>query len=256
MSFPIPENEAKRLEALQRYGLLDTPAEQSFDDFAKLASFICDTPIASVTFIDATRQWFKAKVGLTASETAREDAFCAHTILSTDLLMVPDATADSRFANNPLVTSDPHIRFYAGAPLVDSNGFGIGSLCVIDRKPRQLSEEQQRALAALARQVVAQVEFRRISAELAGALAEVKTLRGLLPICAHCKKIRDDQGYWSQIEHYIEEHSEAAFSHGICEPCIRELYPEVADEVIRRIREDESSMFREVARETSAGAGL
>jgi adenylate cyclase len=119
MPFPKPSNEMKRVEALHRYRLLDTPAEQSFDDFAYLASYICGTPIAVISLVDADRQWFKAKVGMEATQTPREHAFCSHTILTDRLMIVEDAIADKRFADNPLVTSKPHIRFYAGAPLID-----------------------------------------------------------------------------------------------------------------------------------------
>ena len=181
MSFPVPTNENKRLEALQRYHLLDTAPEQSFDDFAQLAAYICGTPIAPITLLDADRQWFKAKVGLELSQTSREQAFCSHTIMSDQLMVVDDAATDDRFSENPLVTGEPHIRFYAGTPLVDGEGFGLGSLCEIDRQPRHLTDEQLRALEALGRQLVAQCEFRRISAVLADALLEVKTLQGLLP---------------------------------------------------------------------------
>ena len=226
MCFPVPANEDKRLEALKRYGLLDTAAEQSFDDFAHLASYICGTPIASVTLLDANRQWFKARVGLQSTETPREHAFCSHTILSNELMIVTDATTDCRFAHNPLVTSDPNIRFYAGAPLIDSQGFGLGSLCVIDRTPRQLTNEQEQALTILARQVVAQCEFRRISADLAQALSEVKTLRGLLPMCSHCKSIKSDDAYWSSVEQYLERHGDVSLSHGVCPACLEQHYPE------------------------------
>jgi len=175
--------------------LADTPPEQSFDDFAVIASQICETPIARITLVDEHRQWFKAKVGLAASETPRDQALCAHTILSRDLMLVEDATKDARFADNPLVTSDPNIRFYGGAPLVDNQGFGLGSLCVIDRKPRQLTEDQKKSLEAIARQVVAQFEFRRIAASLAEAVAGIAVLRDFLQICAHCKSVRNDEGY-------------------------------------------------------------
>jgi GAF domain-containing protein len=227
MPNPTRNNEAKRLEALHRYQLLDTPSEQLFDDFAFLAAYICGTPIAAVTLIDANRQWFKAKVGLEVSETPRDQAFCAYTILGKQVMVVEDARVDSRFSKNPLVTSDPNIRFYAGAPLFDSNGFGLGSLCVIDTKPRQLAAEQHRALEALARQVVAQCEFRRISADLAAAVADSKILRGLLPICSHCKNIRDDEGYWRDVETHIASHSEADFSAGICPKCMELHHPEL-----------------------------
>ena len=227
MPSPIPDNEARRLEALRRYELLDTSAEQSFDDFAHLASHICGTPIALISLIDADRQWFKARVGLECAETPRELAFCSHTILANQVMVVEDATADTRFADNPLVTSDPNIRFYAGAPLIDTAGFALGSLCVIDREPRKLTANQQRLLEALARQVVALCEFRRVSADLAATLAEVKTLHGLLPICSHCKNIRNDDGYWRSVEQYIASHSNTDFSHSICPGCLKEHHPAI-----------------------------
>jgi GAF domain-containing protein len=225
MTAPLPPNEAKRLGALRRYRILDTPAEQAFDDFAFLASTICKTPIAVMSLVDGERQWFKARVGLDAVETPREIAFCAHAILSDDVMVVEDATRDERFAANPLVTSDPHIRFYAGAPLIDREGNALGTICVIDREPRPLTLEQQMALQALSRQAIAQLELRRTSADLADALEEARTLRGFLPICSHCKGVRNDTGYWQSVESYVMAHSEADFSHTICPKCLDIHHP-------------------------------
>ncbi len=227
----MPNNEAQRLAALHRYHILDTPPEQAFDDFVHLASTICQTPIAVLTFLDRDRQWFKASVGATVKETPREHAFCSHTIVHDGVMIVEDALRDPRFADNPYARDGIGPRFYAGAPLIDSEGMALGAICVTDRQPRHITPEQTRALEALARQIIVLLEFRRANAELADALEQVKTLRGLIPMCAHCKGIRDDAGFWQSVETYICEHSDADFSHGICPDCIKAQYPELYAEL-------------------------
>jgi two-component system cell cycle sensor histidine kinase/response regulator CckA len=174
MKAPLPPNEEERLKALRRYEILDTVSEQEFDDIALLASRICETPIAMISLVDENRQWFKSKVGMTESETSRDISFCAHGILQADVFVVKDAQADERFASNPMVTDHPRIRFYAGAPLITSDGQTLGMLCVKDQAPRDLSPEQKTALLALSRQVVAQLELRRSLTELRQTVAQLK----------------------------------------------------------------------------------
>lgn len=164
MMAPLPDDEAQRLDALRRFDILDTPPEQAFDDLTRLASQICGTPIALITFVDESRHWFKSKVGMELSETPREAAFCEYAIAEQDLCVVGDARADERFATNPRVVSEPYIRFYAGMPLRTPEGFALGTLCVLDSVPHELTPEQMDALRTLGRQVMAQLELRRHAA--------------------------------------------------------------------------------------------
>ncbi len=166
MSAPIPANETKRLKVLWQYEVLDTVPEELFDDLTELAARICEAPIALISLVDEKRQWFKSKVGTTVKETTRDVSFCAHAINQGGLFIVPDAAKDTLFQNNPLVTSEPRIRFYAGAPLITPDGYALGTLCVIDKVPRELRPEQKQALSILARHVVSQLELRRRSREL------------------------------------------------------------------------------------------
>ena len=165
---PKPANEAERLVALDTYQVLDSLPEQAYDDIALLAARICQTPIALVSLIDEERQWFKSSYGLPGlNETPRDVAFCAHAIVDQDRMMViEDAQQDARFSDNPMVTGAPHVRFYAGAPLVDEAGYALGTLCVIDTKPNTLNDEQLTSLSALARQVVTHLDLRRAAKQL------------------------------------------------------------------------------------------
>src|SRR5439155_18727479 len=169
---PRPSNEAERLTALRAYDILDTPAEEAFDDLTRLAAQVCDAPIALVCLVDEERQWFKSKVGLEISETPRDLAFCAHAVCQRDLFVVEDTAADKRFADNPFVVGAPHIRFYTGMPLnAPEGGHAIGTLCVMDRKPRRLTHAQIEALRILSHQVMMQLELRRNLTELERSVA-------------------------------------------------------------------------------------
>ena len=159
----VAAGEAARLDSLARYNVLDTPDEASFDRITRIAAQIAGTPIALISLIDAQRQWFKSRHGLLLRETPRDIAFCSHAICGNAPLVVPDATQDPRFQNNPLVTGGFHLRFYAGVPLRMRDGQAIGALCTIDTRPRALSDEQLNALADLARLVADELEFRQLA---------------------------------------------------------------------------------------------
>lgn len=210
MNPPVPENEADRLRTLRLYQILDTATEKTLDDLTGLAATICETSISLISLVDKNRQWFKSRVGLNVTETPRDVAFCAHSIMGDDILIVEDATKDERFAQNPLVTAEPYIRFYAGAPLVVAKGISLGTLCVIDREPRQLTAYQINALKILRQAVVAQIELRRMQKELLA-------LEYFLPMCAWCRSIRGDDGTWRSPQDFIIE--SVPITHGICPNC-------------------------------------
>ena len=171
----LPKNESDRLKVLYSYEVLDTPPEEEFDEVVQLASQICGTSVSLITLIDANRQWFKAKVGVEANETPREMAFCAYAIHSDEALVVNDASQDDRFSGNPLVTSYPNIRFYAGLPLVTPSGHRLGTLCVIDENPKQITDDQLFALKVLSRQVVKQLELKLHNKKLSQSLDHIQS---------------------------------------------------------------------------------
>ncbi|WP_067509837.1 GAF domain-containing protein [Actinoplanes sp. TFC3] len=174
MQAPLPANEIDRLAALYELGILDSEPEKDFDDIVSLASGVCGVPMSLVSLVDADRQWFKARIGTDLTETSRDMSFCAHAMLGKDLMVVPDATKDARFSDNPLVGEAGGVRFYAGAPLITTDGFPLGALCVVDSAPRQLRIEQLQALRALARQVTSQIELRRYAVALANTTARLQ----------------------------------------------------------------------------------
>lgn len=201
-------DETARLAALRRYRILDTDPERGFDDLTMLASHLCGTPIALISLVDADRQWFKSRVGLSIAETSRAVSFCTHAIQQRDIFIIPDAAADVRVRDSPFVTGEAHVRFYAGAPLLTPEGHALGTLCVLDRVSRTLTPDQVAALEALRRQAQAQLELRRNLIELEQALAErdraeaaqaklidelrqaldnVRKLSGLMPFCSTCQ---------------------------------------------------------------------
>ncbi len=226
MSSPLPSADEIRVAALREYQIMDTPPEQAFDDISRLTSYICGTPIATVTLLDMERQWFKSKIGLTASETPISESVCASAIRQKNLFLIPDLEKDERFSHYACVIGDPHLRFYAGAPLITPEGVPLGTLCAIDRVPRDLTAEQKDALMALARQVMMALELRLTvtaldvaQAERRAAEDEARQLRDLLPMCAWCRKIRDDEQLWLGVEEYLTTHTDTRFSHGICPTC-------------------------------------
>jgi hypothetical protein len=245
MNYPMPENEIERLNTLRGYGILDTHPEDRFDDLTRLATIICGTPSSVISLVDEHRQWFKSRTNFKASQTPREDAICAHAIMTPDVLVVPDASQDARFATNPQVLGEPHIRFYAGAPLAAPNGHRLGALCVLDRVPRQLSPDQLESLRILSRQVMAQVVLGKNLQELRNALQErenlqrdmeqlirdfqetrdmIHSLNGFVRICYACKKVRDDRGHWEHVEAYIAKSAGVDATSSICPECLQERF--------------------------------
>lgn len=207
------ENEDERITALRLYRILDTAAERAYDDLTQLAAAVCGTEISLVSFVDGDRQWFKAKTGMTISETPREHSFCSHAILEEDITIVEDPSQDARFVDNPLVLGEPRIRFYAAAPLRVRGGAQQGTLCVIDSKPRKLSLAQRKALGVLRDAVVTQIECRRIA-------EDVKALESLLPICAWCRNVKvegEGKEVWVPLHEYLSGLQNV--THGACPRC-------------------------------------
>ncbi|MEM1091839.1 MAG: GAF domain-containing protein [Pseudomonadota bacterium] len=225
-----PAREQQRLQTLERYRLLDTEPEPCFDDLTSLAAKVFDVPICLMTLVDRDRQWFKSRLGLEAAETSRDVAFCAHAILQDEPLVVRDATYDQRFHDNPLVSDEPHIRFYAGAPLRVADDVTLGTLCVIDRVPRSPEPQQLRYLETIRDAMVAQLELRFLINTTGG-------LNNLITMCAWCKKVRlplnahdDDQDVEQDEARWVSPlealRQSRVITHGVCPACRTKMVPD------------------------------
>jgi len=195
---PMPAGEGERLAALHAYSILDTPLEPAFDDITRIAAHVCATPMAAISLVDSQRQWFKSKIGVEVRETRRDDSICAHAMLQQGIFEIPDTAQDPRFRALALVTGAPHIRFYAGAPLRTAEGHALGSVCVLDTRPRQLTPEQRAILQALARQTMAQLELRKA---LAGAERMHRHHARIMAVAGHDLK-QPLQLMMMALEHY------------------------------------------------------
>ena len=195
MQVPVSPNETARLDALRQYQVLDTPRERAFDELVELAAQICEVPMAAINFIDVERQWTKSSVGAEMTQCARESSFCTHAVMSDDILLVPDTTRDERFRENPFVTGEPRVRFYAGMPLVTPEGLSVGSLCVVDTTPRQLQAAQLQALRVLGRQIVAQLELRPDFPCVCGTTSDVSSgvTHGAVPTQSRRQRLERNQ---------------------------------------------------------------
>ena len=259
MTAPLPDNEAARLAVLREHRILDTAPTAEFDDLVRLAAQLCGVPIAAVSLIDEDRQWFKSELGLGVTETPREAAFCAHTILGCDLLVVPDAHADARFADNPLVTGDPHIRFYAGAPLVTEDGHCLGSLCIIDRKSRPLLPDQAETLRLLARQAAFHLQAARRLAEREQLAAENARLAAIVSTSGdaiYSKTLSGDVLSWNKGAERLYGYTAAEIVGKTVDVIIPpELRQEMAD-CMEQIRQGAAVPVLETVRLTKTGERL
>lgn len=220
----IPDSEPERLKELYKYELLDTVYEREFDEIVSLASKICNVPISLITLVDMNRQWFKAKKGLEITETTRDISFCSHAILDDKMFEVKDAALDERFFDNPLVQEEPKIRYYGGMPLITTSGFRIGTLCVIDRIPRELDEEQTFALKVLSSQVMTMFELRARNKELSKVM---DVLHRSMAIMAH-----DIRGPLSSLKSVIDFKNEGFFSEEEAQE-LDKLLPNQLDNTLR-----------------------
>ncbi len=213
------DDEDARLAAVHASSLLDSGPEDRYDDLTRLAAAVCRVPIALLSVVDADRIYFKSRFGLAVRESPFPNSMCGRTVRSREFTVVPDALSDPEFARHPLVSAEPFVRFYAGAPLLAPGGHAIGTLCVLDRVPRTLDAEQQLALVLLARQVVELVERERTVRELRRAVETSTALSAHVVLCAWCKRVRIEGGGWDALERVLERELGAVVSHGICADC-------------------------------------
>lgn len=234
VNIPTNKNGRQRLTTLHRYQILDSVSERTYEDIVKLAAHIIDAPIAAILQVENEHHLLKTAVGVRGAESflLNTHKFCDETMSEPDVMVVEDTICDERFALNPLVTSGPQIRFYAGAPLAMPDGLGLGSLCVMDTKPRRVGRREKEMLQSLARMVMTTMDLHRVSDALAAEVMKVKNLSGLLPICSGCKNIRNDGGYWQRVECYVQENSLAEFTHGMCPHCAKKYFPSLSAEEI------------------------
>ena len=223
------EEEERRLKALAEYRILGTNPESCYDDITKMAASICDVPISLMTLVDRDKQWFKSKVGLEIKETKRDWSFCTHAIQENTPLIIEDAFQDERFINNPLVVGDPKIRFYAGFPLKNVDGNKLGTLCVIDRKPGNLTPKQYNVMQLLSKQIVSFLELRKKSLNLLDALSKLHKQEGILSVCSYCREVKNKEGDWMHLEKYLTKISDIRFSHGVCDTCMEKHFPDVVE---------------------------
>jgi GAF domain-containing protein len=221
---PAPLHEEERLRVLRDYRILDTAREEEYDDVVRIAARLCGTPMALITLVDESRQWFKAAVGTDLEETDRTVSFCAHNLEGNGLMVIEDAREDPRFADNPFVTGEPGIRFYAGAPLRTPEGHTLGSLCILDTEPRALGDADRAALQSLASLLLSHMELRRTSQHLADALDRARVLEPLVPVCSYCERVRDDEDYWTGVHEYLHSELGVEASHGVCPDCAEEHF--------------------------------
>jgi signal transduction histidine kinase len=241
----IPVNEIERLIALRSYEILDTPLEEIFDSYTTLAASICDVPICLISLVDEHRQWFKSHHGLDATETARDISFCGHAINQKDLFYIEDATKDERFKDNPLVTGNPNVIFYAGQPLIDKNGMGLGSFCVIDRKPRTLSEKQKEQLRLISKQVTYLIEARIFSIKKDETYSLLTKLSDNLPGFIYTYQLfPDGKACFPYSSNAISEHYEVTPDEVREDASVvmTRIHPDDMDDVVRSIGHSASNL--------------